>query len=96
MAGYGTSTKVLSGLYAGFTRAEMLVEWERYKTALQSTGSKLGGATVNGQNYQFGPRADMTLAEWGRQVRYALSQVDPDYLAPASSIGVRFASGDDD
>lgn len=90
MAGYATSTKVLNGLYAGFTRAEMTAEWERYKAQLQSTGSRLNGATVNGQQYQFGPRSDMSLAEWGRQVRFALSQVDPDFIAPSSSIGVRF------
>jgi hypothetical protein len=94
MAGHGISTKVLSGLYAGFTRAEMLAEWERYKTQLQSSGSRLSGATINGQQYQFGPRADMSLTEWSRQIRFALSQVDPDYLAPQSSIGVRFSSCD--
>ena len=92
MAGYAVSQKVLTGLYAGFTRAEMLTEWARFKAALQATGSRLQGSTVNGQNFQFGPRADMTLAEWGRQVRFALSQVDPDYIAPASSIGARFCA----
>jgi len=92
MAGYAVTSKVLSGLYAGFTRAEMLTEWARYKAALQSTGSRLQGSTVNGQNFQFGPRADMTLHEWGRSVRFALSQVDPDYLAPVSAIGARFGA----
>jgi hypothetical protein len=90
MACLGVTTKVIYGLYAGFTKAEMLSEWARYKAALQSTGSRLSGSTVNGQNFQFGPRADLSLAEWGRQVRFALSQVDPDYLAPQSSIGARF------
>jgi hypothetical protein len=51
----------------------MQAEWSRFKAALQSTGSKIQGATVNGQNFQFGPRADLTLTEWGRQVRFALS-----------------------
>lgn len=89
--GAAVSNKVLFGMYAGFTRAEMLVEFARYKSELQSTsGSRLQGATVNGQNLQFGPRSDMTLGEWGRQIRFALSQVDPDFIAPSSTIGARF------
>ena len=71
----------------------MQTEWERYKAELQKTGSRLTGATVNGQNFQFGPRSDMNLMTWGRQVRRALSQVDPDWIAPSSSIGIRFGSG---
>ena len=92
MAGYATSSKVQTGIYAGFTRAEMQTEWARYKAELQKTGSRLQGATINSQNYQFGPRSDFTLGEWGRQLRFALSQVDPDYLAPQSNIGVRFSA----
>ncbi len=94
MGGYASSSKVQSGLYAGFTRAEMTVEWERYKTQLKTgAGSRMQGATINGQNYQFGPRSDMTLGEWGKQIRFALSQVDPDFIAPSSTIGVRFGCG---
>jgi len=84
------SSKVLTGAYAGFTRAEMLFEFARYKAALQSSGSRLMGSSVNGQSFQFGPRADMDLMTWGRSLRQALAQVDPDYLAPSGTIGVRF------
>lgn len=91
MAGSATSSKVLTGIYAGFTRAEMLAEWARYKAQLQQSGSRLTGATLNGQQYQFGPRGDMSLTEWSRQLRSALAQVDPDWLAPSSSIAVRFS-----
>jgi hypothetical protein len=90
MGAYAISTKVQTGVYAGFTRAEMLTEWARYKAALQASGSRLVGSTVNGQNFQFGPRGDFNLVEWGRQVRFALSQVDPDYIAQPTTIGVRF------
>jgi hypothetical protein len=90
MPGNATSNRVLSGLYAGFTRAEMLIEWDRYKAALQKSGSRLQGATVNGQNVQFGPRADLSLTSWGRAIRQALAQVDPDWIAPTQTIRVGF------
>lgn len=93
MAGNLTSNRVLSGLYAGFTRAEMQTEWARYKAALQTSGSRLAGSTVNGQNFQFGPRSDMTLEAWGRAVRMALAQVDPDWIAPSGTIYARFGEG---
>jgi hypothetical protein len=92
MAGNLTSNRVLSGPYAGLTKAEMQTEWERYKTALLSSGSRLGGATVNGQNFQFGPRSDWTLSQWGRTIRHALAQVDPDWMAPEGTIFTRFST----
>ena len=95
MAGNLTSNRVFSGIYAGFTKAEMLTEWARFKTALTTqAGSRLQGATVNGQNYQFGPRADMSLASWGAAIRNALAQVDPDWIGPSGTIAVRFTSED--
>lgn len=90
MPGNVLSNRVLSGPYAGFTQAEMLTEWARYKAQLQQAGSRLQGATVNGQNVQFGPRSDMSLTSWGIAVRRALAQVDPDWIAPTSSISIRF------
>lgn len=94
MAGGNTlSNRVMTGIYAGFTRAEMLTEWERYKAALKKSGSRLMGASVNGQSFQFGPRSDMSLTSWGRAVRMALSQVDPDWIGPSSTIAVRFGEG---
>jgi hypothetical protein len=91
MSGCAIYNKVQTGLYAGFTKAEMQIEFGRYKTALKSTGSRLIGSSVNGQSFQFGPRADLSLSEWSRQIRSALSQVDPDFLAPSSQVEVRFA-----
>ena len=93
MVGNSQSNRVLSGPYAGFTKAEMIVEWNRYKTELQKCGSRLMGATVNGQNFQFGPRGDMGLTTWGRALRMALSQVDPGWIAPSSTIAIRFGDG---
>ncbi len=80
---------VQSGPYAGFTKTEMDTEWARYKAALQKSGSSLIGASIGGQSLQFGPRHDWTLDAWGRQVRQALSQVSPDFIAPSSQIQVR-------
>jgi hypothetical protein len=68
---------VQSGPYAGFTKAEMDTEWARYKTQLTQSGSRLMGASVNGNSYQFGPRS-------------ALSQVSPDFIAPSGTIAIRF------
>lgn len=84
------SARVLSGPYAGFTRAEMQTEFARYKAALTTSGSALSGASVNGQSLSFGPRRDWTLLEWGRQVQAALAQVDPQFCAPSQSVAVRF------
>lgn len=94
MAGNVQSNRVLAGIYAGFTKAEMQTEWERYKAQLQrSAGSSLQGATVNGQNFQFGPRRDMSLTNWGKAIRHALAQVDPDWVATSSTVAVRFGGG---
>lgn len=81
---------VQSGPYAGFTLTEMETEWARYKTALQESGSRLIGAQVQGESFQFGPRSDWSLQEWGKQVRFALAQVSPDFIAPKQKIFVRF------
>jgi hypothetical protein len=95
MPGNLSSNRVLSGPYSGFTRAEMQAEWERYKAQLQQSSSRLQGSSVNGQSFQFGPRADMSLTTWGRQIRRALSQVDPSWCGPQTSIAVRFGTGDE-
>ena len=89
----GVNSKVILGAYAGFTRAEVQAEFARYKAELQQSGSRLLGSSLGGQTFQFGPRSDWTLAEWNRQLLYALSQVDPDYIAPTSQIVVRFGGG---
>lgn len=82
---------VQRGPYAGFTKAEMDAEWARYKSALTtSSGSRLIGSSVNGQSFQFGPRADWSLQQWGRAIRNALAQVSPDFIGESGTIAVRF------
>lgn len=81
---------VQSGPYAGFSLAEMETEFERYKAALKESGSRLVGAQVQGESFQFGPRSDWSLAQWGKAVRFALAQVSPDFIAPKQTILVRF------
>lgn len=86
------ASKALTGPYAGFTKAELLTEWDRYKAALQESGSSLAGASIGGQSFQFGPRRDWSLNTWGRNLRLALSQVDPDnWIAPTGQILTRFS-----
>jgi hypothetical protein len=80
------SARVLSGPYAGFTRAEMQTEFARYKAQLIGSGSNLQAVSINGQSLSFGPRRDWSLTEWGRQVQAALAQVDPTYCPPQSTI----------
>lgn len=91
MSTCGISTKVIHGPYFGFTKAEMLTEYARYKAALQSSGSRLTGASVSGQSFSYGPRGDWSLDTWGKNIQQALSQVDPDTLAPSGEIRVRFS-----
>lgn len=93
MSGCAVYSKVQSGPYAGFTKAEMLDEWARYKVQLTKSGSRILGGSINGNSVQFGPRGDWTLSDWGRNVRFALSQVDPDFIAQSESIQVRFGGG---
>jgi hypothetical protein len=88
----GFSNKVIHGPYFGFTKTEMLTEFARYKAALQTTGSRLSGASISGQSFTFGPRQDWSLTTWGQNIQQALSQVDPDTLAPQGEIRVRFSA----
>ncbi len=81
---------VQRGPYAGFTKAEMDTEFARYKEKLLASGTTLRGASMSGKSYQVGPRLDWSLPEWSRQIRYAMSQVSPDFIAPAQTIAVRF------
>lgn len=62
-----------SGIYFGFTRAELAAELTRYKAAVKQSGSRLAGASQNGQSYSFGPRGDMNLADWQVQLQLALA-----------------------
>lgn len=89
----GVYSKVQFGAYAGFTKYEVQAEFARYKEQIKASGSRLLGSSIGGQSFQFGPRSDWTLSEWNRQLLYALSQVDPDYIAPTGQIQVRFGGG---
>lgn len=80
-------------MYFGFTKAEMLAVYANYKAALSDVGSDLLGASVNGNSFQFGPRKDLSLVEWGKQIQFALAQVDADFCSPQHAIAVNF--GDD-
>lgn len=62
-----------SGVYFGFTKTELQTELERYKDAVKTSGTNLQGASQNGQSYTWGPRQDMSLAEWQIALQEALS-----------------------
>jgi hypothetical protein len=81
---------VRNGPYAGFTVTEMETELARYKEKLKTSGTTLRGASMGGKSYQIGPRVDWSLPEWSRQIRYALSQVSPDFAAPSHTHVVQF------
>lgn len=68
---------VLAGPYIFFTLAELEAEKLRYKEAVKESGSDLAGGSVNGQSFQFGPRRDWSLVEWGDNLLFAFSQLVP-------------------
>lgn len=84
------SNTVPSGPYFGFTKPELDAELQRYKAAVKQSGSRLAGASVNGQSYTFGPRADMSLAEWQQALQAALAYFGAADPAPADIEVVRF------
>jgi hypothetical protein len=86
-----TLQQVPTGLYFGFTYGELQSELARYKQEVTKSGTRLAGASVNGQSYQFAGR-EGTLAEWSAELQAALSYLRPDeYLAaPTNSAAVRF------
>jgi len=80
-----------SGPYFGFTLAELQAELVRYKAEVKKVGSRLAGASQNGQSYSFGPRSDMTLAEWQEELQAALAYFGEADEPPGSNVVVRFA-----
>jgi hypothetical protein len=88
----GISNKVISGPYFGFTRTEMNAEYDRYKAALQKSGSRLTGASISGQSFSYGPRGDWSLTQWAKEVQSGLAQVDPSFQTPSGQIVTRFTS----
>lgn len=79
-----TFRTVPGGVYFGFTKQELETELTRYKEAVKESGNDLTSSTVNGQQFAWGPRRDMSLQEWGGELQRALALVDPDnyYAAP--------------
>jgi hypothetical protein len=75
-----------SGPYFGFTKPELDAELVRYKAAVKQSASRLAGASVNGQSYTFGPRADMSLAEWQIALQAALAHFGAADPAPSDTI----------
>lgn len=67
------SQTIPSGPYFGFTLPELRAELIRYKEQVKSSGSRLTGASQNGQSYQFGPRADWNIQEWQENLQAALA-----------------------
>ncbi len=52
-------------------------ELTRYMTARRQSGSRLAGASVNGQSFQYGPRGDWNLDEWQSNLQAAFNYLDP-------------------
>lgn len=78
-----------SGIYFGFSKSELQTELVRYKDAVKQSGSSLQGASQNGQSYTWGPRQDMSLAEWQEELQNALSFFDAADCLPSTNQVVR-------
>lgn len=85
------SLTIPSGPYFGFTLPELQAELARYKAAVKTSASPLAGASQNGQSYQFGPRQDMSLAEWQVALQAALAFFGRADEPPGSDEVVRFS-----
>lgn len=86
------ATTIPTGPYLGFTFAELEEELTRYKNEVKASGTRIVGASVNGQSFQFGNR-EGTLEEWSANLQAALYYLRPDkypYAAPTDRAAVRF------
>lgn len=79
-----------TGPYFGFTLVELRAELARYKEEVKSSGNRLAGSSQNGQSYTFGPRADLSLAEWQTELQAALAYFGAADEPPSSDVVVRF------
>ena len=92
---------VPSGPYFGFTLTagtnsgnNLEDELTRYLAARSQSGSRLTASGINGQSFQFGPRADWSLDEWQMQLQAAFYYLDPGRYPlqpPTNSSAVAFA-----
>lgn len=79
---------VTHGTYFGFSLAELEDELARYKAAVANAGSEVASESVAGETYSYGPRRDMTLAQWQCELQVALYQVAPEtYQLPLPDRG---------
>ena len=70
------------GPYVFFTLGELEAEKMRFKDAMKNSGTDLVGSSVNGQTFQFGPRHDWSLVEWGDNLLGAFAQLAPGKYGP--------------
>jgi hypothetical protein len=82
------SARVLSGPYVGKSKAELKVLLAAAQARLAGGGGQITGASVNGQSFQ--KTAGASVRTEIRELTAALAQVDPDFIAPTSTIRVRF------
>lgn len=76
-----------TGIYFGFTKAEIQDELLRYKDEVKLAASTLSGASQNGQSYTFGPRKDLSLSDWQEELQAAMAFFGLAYeLAPPSTL----------
>ncbi len=83
-------SKVPDGVYFGFTKTELDTELARYKAAVKEASSRLSGASIGGQSFTFGPRADMSLEQWQIELQNALAYFGDGEFAPSPTQVVRF------
>lgn len=94
-----TTEVVPAGPYFGFTLpagtnngSNLEDELTRYLAARKQSGSRLSGASVNGQSYQFGPRGDWNLDEWQAALQAAFFYLDPGRFPMSAPLGYAVAA----
>jgi hypothetical protein len=86
-----TLTQIPAGPYLGFTYPELVAELARYKEEVKTSGTRIVGASVNGQSFQFGNREGSS-EEWSANLQQALGYLRPDlypFAAPSDRAAVR-------
>jgi hypothetical protein len=83
-----TSARVMRGPFVGRTRAELLALLRDAQDELGEGGDNITSASINGQ--QFSAGGGPSVLSRIRLITAALAQVDPDFIAPQSTINVRF------
>lgn len=84
------ASTVPTGPYFGFSLPELNTELARYKAEVKRSGSRLQGASQNGQSYTFGPRGDWTLDEWQQHLQAALAYFGAADEPASDTVAVKF------